>query len=449
VIGSRSKPPGSAMRPAIAALPAWAGPVRLAVAAAAMAMAMPATAAMAMPATTAMPAIAALTATAMPAIAPLTAMAGGPGAATIAGASAVEAAGVPVPAATISPADYRRRLIEVQADLGRGDWEGARRRARRLAGQHVAFGPDAADELEPDLSVLRPLAAARDRAAAGRAALPLARLIGALPEDSGTAPATGAAPPAGTASASETATAAAPAAMPRTDAALLERLRRSQELAKIPAGGNLPDPGVGEGVLAALRDFLRPAARMLARLWEDLRDWLDRWLRHLLLARGQRPLFSLRAVVFLAVLLALAMLAMAVQAARRRQRRRAPDGATAAAMPAPAQDDDPLSRASGQWESYARDLAAAGRFREAIRAWYHAVLVTLYKRGILHYRKGRTNWEYIATIPPSTSWRPALVEMTRHFEREWYGRDRSSPEALADSQALARRLLRDLGGSPA
>jgi Domain of unknown function (DUF4129) len=437
VIGNRSGRPGSTMRPAIAALLAWAWalPVGLAATAA-----------------TAIPAIAALTAMATPAIAPLTAMAGGPGAGAIAGAPAVEGAGVPVPApaATISPADYRRRLIEIQADLGRGDWEGARRRARRLAGQHVAFGPDAADELEPDLSVLRPLAAARDRAAAGGAALPLARLIGALPGSPETAPSAGAASASATAPRAASATATAPAAIPRADAALLERLRRSQELAKIPAGGNLPDPGIGEGVLAALRDFLRPAARMLARLWEGFRDWLDRWLRHLLFgARGRRPVFSLRAVVFLAVLLALAMLAMAVQAARRRQRRRAPDAATAAPMLAPAQDDDPLSRASGQWESYARDLAAAGRFREAIRAWYHAVLVTLYKRGVLHYRKGRTNWEYIATIPPSTSWRPALVEMTRHFEREWYGRDRSSPEALADSQALARRLLRDLGGSPA
>ena len=98
---------------------------------------------------------------------------------------------------------------------------------------------------------------------------------------------------------------------------------------------------------------------------------------------------------------------------------------------------------------FAQGPDAAQIFREAIRAWYHAVLVTLYKRGIVHYRKGRTNWEYIATIPPATSWRPALVEMTRHFEREWYGRDRSSPEALADSQALARRLLRELGSSPA
>ncbi|HXO29390.1 MAG TPA: DUF4129 domain-containing protein [Thermoanaerobaculia bacterium] len=386
------------------------------------------------------PALAARLVRAWPvALATLVALSSGTPAADAAGARAATAAAAA--AATISAADYRRRLIEIRAHLGRGDWEAARRQAQRLAGQRVAFGRDAADELEPDLSVLRPLANAHDRAAASKAALPLARLIGALPVGPEAAPAAG----------SATTPAAALAARPRADAALLERLRRSQELAEIAAGGSLPDPGVGgDGVLDAVRNFLRPPARLLASLWDGLRHWMERWLRRLLEgARRRRPAFGLRGVVFLAVLLALAMLAAVVQAARRRHRRRRPATVTAAPMTGPAQDDDPLSRASGQWESYARDLAAAGRFREAIRAWYHAVLVTLYQRGIVHYRKGRTNWEYLATIPSATSWRPALVEMTRHFEREWYGRDRSSPEALADSQALARRLLRELGSSPA
>ena len=434
--GDREGRSGGAPRPALAALLARAWPVGLA--------ALPAM--IALPALPALPALAALPA--LPAIIAMprgAAMAGI--AATPAADNAAERAETAAPAATatISAADYRRRLIEIRANLGRGDWEAARRQAQRLAGQRVAFGGDPADELEPDLSVLRPLVDARDRAAASKAALPLARLIGALPDSPEAAPAAGAAP------ANEGAPAAALAARPRADAALLERLRRSQELAEIAADGSLPDPGVGgDGVLDAVRNFLRPPARLLASLWDGFRDWLERWLRRLLEgARGRRPAFGLRGVVFLAVLLALAMLAVAVQAARRRQRRRTPAAVTAAPMTGPAQDDDPLSRASGQWESYARDLAAAGRFREAIRAWYHAVLVTLYKRGIVHYRKGRTNWEYIATIPPATSWRPALVEMTRHFEREWYGRDRSSPEALADSQALARRLLQELGSSPA
>jgi hypothetical protein len=424
--GGREGRPGGAPRPALAALLVRAWPVGLA--------ALPAM--IALPALAALPALPAIIA--MPRVAAVAAIAGTPAADH---AAERAAAAAPAATATISAADYRRRLIEIRANLGRGDWEAARRQAQRLAGQRVAFGRDPADELEPDLSVLRPLAAARDRAAASKAALPLARLIGALPDG----------PEAALAAGPASAPAAALAARPRADAALLERLRRSQELAEIAADGSLPDPGVGgDGVLDAVRNFLRPPTRLLASLWDGFRDWLERWLRRLLEgARGRRPAFGLRGVVFLAVLLALAMLAVAVQAARRRQRRRTPAAVTAAPMAGPAQDDDPLSRASGQWESYARDLAAAGRFREAIRAWYHAVLVTLYKRGIVHYRKGRTNWEYIATIPPATSWRPALVEMTRHFEREWYGRDRSSPEALADSQALARRLLRELGSSPA
>jgi hypothetical protein len=372
---------------------------------------------------------------ALPALSALPALA-----AILAMPAAAAAAAAPAAPETISEADYRRQLVEIRAQLGRGAWQAARRQAQRLAGQRVAFGRDAADELVPDLSVLRPLASARDRAAASQAALPLARLIGALPVGPEAAPAPGAA-----------SAPAAFAARPRPDAALLERLRRSQELAEIAAGGSLPDPGVrGDGILDALRSFLRPPARLFARLWDGFRDWLERWLRRLLEgARGRRPAFGLRGVVFLAVLLALVMLAAVVQAVRRRQRRGRPAAVTAAPPTAPAQDDDPLSRASGQWESYARDLAAEGRFREAIRAWYHAVLVTLYQRGIVHYRKGRTNWEYLATISPAAAWRPALVEMTRHFEREWYGRDRSSAEALADSQALARRLLRELGSSPA
>jgi Domain of unknown function (DUF4129) len=435
--GDREGRPGGAPWPALAALPVRAWPLALA----------------ALVALPALPALATLAA--LPALPAIIAMPRGAAVAAIAGTPAAglaaerAAAAAPAATATISAADYRRRLIEIQGHLGRGDWEAARRQAQRLAGQRVAFGRDPADELEPDLSVLRPLAAARDRAAASKAALPLARLIGALPDVPEAAPAAGAV--SALVAANEGAAAAALAARPRSDAALLERLRRRQELAEIAAGGNLPDPGVrGDGVADAVRDFLRPAARLFARLWDGFQDWLGRWLRRVLEgARGNRPAFSLRGVVFLAVLLALAMAAVAVQAARRRQRHRTPAAVTAAPMTGPAQDDDPLSRASGQWESYARDLAAAGRFREAIRAWYHAVLVTLYRRGIVHYRKGRTNWEYIATIPAATSWRPALVEMTSHFEREWYGRDRSSPEALADSQALARRLLRDLGSSPA
>jgi hypothetical protein len=104
-------------------------------------------------------------------------------------------------------------------------------------------------------------------------------------------------------------------------------------------------------------------------------------------------------------------------------------------------DEDPLSRGAMEWERYAIQLAAAGRFREAIRAWYHAVLVTCYAAGVLHFRKGRTNWEYVATLAPSLPWRPEMIRLTRRFEREWYGSDESTLGALDDCGASARAIL--------
>jgi hypothetical protein len=233
------------------------------------------------------------------------------------------------------------------------------------------------------------------------------------------------------------------------DAALLARLRREQALAAIPRGGRLPNPGLRNGgLLAAIRDFLQPPARLLARARARFIAWLERWLRSLSATRsGGRPVFGLPGMVALALGLALAMLAAGALAVRRGGRS-GKTRALATSLPAPARDEDPLSRGAAEWESYARALAAAGRFREAIRAWYHAVLVTLYQGGALHFRPGRTNWEYVSTVPSGTPWRPALIEITRHFEREWYGRDHSSAEALAASQETATRLLAALRRSP-
>jgi hypothetical protein len=69
------------------------------------------------------------------------------------------------------------------------------------------------------------------------------------------------------------------------------------------------------------------------------------------------------------------------------------------------------------------------------------VLVTCYSAGALHFRKGRTNWEYVATLPPSVPWRPEMIELTRRFEQEWYGSDASSDEALDECSASAKRIL--------
>ena len=73
------------------------------------------------------------------------------------------------------------------------------------------------------------------------------------------------------------------------------------------------------------------------------------------------------------------------------------------------------------------------------------MLVNCYAAGILHFRKGRTNWEYIASLAPTLPWRAGLTALTRRFEQEWYGADESSAEAHDECRKLAQRIIASLG----
>jgi len=186
--------------------------------------------------------------------------------------------------------------------------------------------------------------------------------------------------------------------------------------------------------LQSVRDRLAAALR-------TIRDWL----RKLLLPRRPRPTGDAAGVARSAIaFVALALAALVVLAVRTLRQARAP-AAEAEPIASPTEDEDPLSRESSQWETRARELASAQRFREAIRAWYHAVLSTLFRRGTLHYRKGRTNWEYVANVGPEQGWRAGFIALTRLFDREWYGSRSSGREAFAEASRQAQEILVALG----
>ncbi len=311
----------------------------------------------------------------------------------------------------ISVDAYRQRLTRMDGLLRSGDWIAARTEAGKLSGDRIAFG---GEQLEPDLSLLRPLATAPNAESARAAAPRLSQLVAALSQ----------------VPADQKASA---------DAGLLQRVRRDEELAEIPRGGSIDRRDLG------LTDALAEALEPLRRWFDDAWDRFEDWLMGLLPKERKKGLFDLvdlpKLVVGLVVILAVAAAWLTWRTLRRRRRGQEEPVPSGAAPPPPAADADPLSRETGAWERYARELAAAGREREAIRAWYHAVLVALFRRGLLHYRKGRTNWEYISALAPGHTWRARFIEMTRLFEREWYGRDRSSPEALEESEEMALGLL--------
>jgi hypothetical protein len=73
--------------------------------------------------------------------------------------------------------------------------------------------------------------------------------------------------------------------------------------------------------------------------------------------------------------------------------------------------------------------------------------VCLFQGGLLHFQKGRTNWEYARQLAPENAWRPTFLELTRLFDREWYGRAASDPEAVRECARWAREILKAVRGA--
>lgn len=232
----------------------------------------------------------------------------------------------------------------------------------------------------------------------------------------------------------------------QADRKLLEQIAAEQEPPELPKGGIVPTKL--ERDVPLLERIAESIAEMLEWLGGKIRDFFE-WLLDLLPrrrnARGE-PTAGLHWIVWAVVgAIVLIILYLAIDVLRR-SRAAGPAEVETSTPIGSKQDEDPLSRGATEWERYASDLANAGRFREAIRAWYHAVLVTCYAAGILHFRKGRTNWEYIASLAPSLEWRPDAIELTRHFEQEWYGALHSSRDAYDACRDRAVSVLTALRG---
>lgn len=319
--------------------------------------------------------------------------------------------------------EYRDRVAGVVESVKAGELAKAKAEAKAVAGKSVAHegGTFAADG-----ALLGAVAGAADLAAA-RALVPRLRaLVDGLDAAAPRGPAPGA------------------------DRELLERLRLEQRTDEIGKGGEvggprLHDPGIS--VPTTLKERLLRLAEWLGEKIQDFLTWLSR------LFFGEREKgkgggasgFTMLVIIVLAAGLGL----VAFLAWRRKAALPAAPVALSAAPAMSEGDEDPLSRTSNEWERFAAELLRAGRYREAIRAGYHAVLVTLFRAGTLHYRKDRTNWEYAYALPPSTAWRPAFVDVTRRFESEWYGRRDTGAETAQEFSRQAQSILAAVRGGGA
>jgi hypothetical protein len=234
---------------------------------------------------------------------------------------------------------------------------------------------------------------------------------------------------------------APPSLQAQPDRKLLERLREQEKVDDPQRGGKVampkaPNDAWSERMLRALRTVWNWIGDHVARFFE----WLGKFWPKSPVTK-QSGSTGMRLIVGSVVGLILLSLGILAYEVIRRSRRTAAAGKIESVPAASTRDDDPLSRAASEWELYAERLAAAGRIREAIRAWYHAVLVTLCTGGILQFRKGRTNWEYVAAVHPQRAWRADFIQLTRRFEQEWYGVHESSRDALDECRDWARSIL--------
>lgn len=214
----------------------------------------------------------------------------------------------------------------------------------------------------------------------------------------------------------------------------LEAIAKQQQAAQLARGGTLDELHLHQP------EQLKPLAERLLDamkwLFDLLRDGWD-WLRWLFGFSGAKNVPSDNgSVTSTAVLIGIGLLvATAIILAVRRTPPSVSNRIPVSAATNNATDQDPRSRAADEWIQYARRLASEGRQREAVRAWYHALLVTCWARGHLHHRTGKTNWEYAVILSTTLSWSNDFGTLTARFDRAWYGGQDDAAYA-ADAELL-------------
>jgi hypothetical protein len=109
---------------------------------------------------------------------------------------------------------------------------------------------------------------------------------------------------------------------------------------------------------------------------------------------------------------------------------------------------DGPSRSPADWRAEAAAHQAAGRWRDALRCRYRALVAELVGRGLVEEIPGRTSGEYrqdVNAVVPAAG--PAFDRATDLFEQAWYGDRPIGPEDQDQFDDLARRVLTPVGGT--
>lgn len=179
---------------------------------------------------------------------------------------------------------------------------------------------------------------------------------------------------------------------------------------------------------------------------ESLRERLQRWWEALwagepaeertLTEPLKPPTVGGRVVVGIVAALAVVLVALVLVLAGRALARVGPGAVLLGDPPAAASDlPDPRSRAAALWAAEAEQLAGEGRYDDAIRSRFLAVLSHLDAAGAIQARPERTNGELVDGFRGSEAWRGFFTDAVRGYERAWFGPD---PTQASDWVALRK-----------
>jgi hypothetical protein len=120
--------------------------------------------------------------------------------------------------------------------------------------------------------------------------------------------------------------------------------------------------------------------------------------------------------------------------------------ATGAEMPADNEARQVLEESPSELWRQAEGLASEGRFREAVRVLYLAVLALLHRQQFIRFEPTRTNGEYVRQVRLSER-APAELhgpfhELTDLFEVKWYGERACEPDDYRACRTLAEEIQR-------
>ncbi len=183
------------------------------------------------------------------------------------------------------------------------------------------------------------------------------------------------------------------------------------------------------------KEYLR--LNLAPTLWQRIQEKLSLWVSKALgvlseaAPKGAWVWRAIEITVLLAACIGLVWYLMRLERSGRAQSSFRPD-----------LDGSPISARDWQlWLDDARQAADSGDWRQAVHLVYWASIARLEQSGLWPADRARTPREYLRLLGDEAKQRPALLALTRAFERTWY----AGQPAQEDDYRQAARLAATLG----